>query len=280
MSHVTQVTLPLLLVLAGCDTDGSSPATDAGDPSSADGSVDSAPAPTKRGWLDVQLLPSGFSNSADTSIYGAFIASDGACTHRILANCEVQRCPVGVLPVLADPGKLTVGPFPGGGQFGWEPGAFPIYFSADIIPWAADEVIKIGGAGDDVPAFATSLPSPRTLDAGYDGPRSSQPLDRTMQLPVSWQPAVGNVVVTIDQTRADSLPRTQISCTFAGSTGGAWIPTDVLAFLATTPAVWTTGDVELRAWLATTANVDAGDYRIRVRALRSFDDQRTSYIVR
>lgn len=279
MSHVTSVTLPLLLLLAACTEEGSSPLTDGG--AAGDGASTDAPAvPAKRGWLDVQLLPSGFTDSADTTIYGGFVSSDGACTHKVLANCEVTRCPVGALPTLADPGKLTVGPFPGGGQFGWEPGAFPIYFSADIIPWAAGESIKIAGAGDEVPAFATSLPSPRTLDAGYDGPRVSQSLDRTMQLGVSWTAATGDVVVTVDQTRADSLPRTQISCTFAGSTGGAWVPTDALAFLSTTPAVWTTGDVEVRAWLATTANVDAGDYRIRVRALRTFEDQRTSYIVR
>lgn len=277
MSHVTSVALSLFVVLAACAEEGSSPSTDGGTPDAS--AADGPPAPSKRAWLDVQLLPSGFTNSATTTIDGAFVASDGACTHRVIGACDVQRCPVGAQPMLADPGKLTIGPFPKGGQFGWDPGAFPIHFTADFLPWAAGEAIELSSAGDVVPAFAVSLPSPRTLDAGYDGPRSAQALDRAMPLPVSWQAASGDVVVTLEQISADSLPRTQISCTFAGSTAGAWIPTEVLALLSPSPAVWTTGDVELRAWLATTATVDAGDYRVRVRALRNFDDQYTRYVV-
>jgi hypothetical protein len=233
--------------------------------------------PTKRGWLEVRMLVPAFESiDPETTIAGGFIAAPNGCEHTTLGACEVHRCPTNVTETLASPGKLHLF-FPGAGEFGWDPGAFPIHFAADAIPWAAGEMIKLHADGKDVPPFTLAVPSPRTLDAGFEGPLLDQTLSRSSSLQFSWPSTPGTVVVTVEQNSRSDRPKTQITCKFSGPAGSAQIPTTALSQLAPTSSAYT--DTEVRGWLAETQVVTAGDYLIELRALRNWSDQVKRYKV-
>ena len=181
----------------------------------------------------------------------------------------------GVDETLASPGKLHLTFV--GGEFGWDPGAFPVHFSADAIPWAAGEMIKIKSDGKDVPPFVIAAPSPKTLDAGFDGPMLDQTMKRSEPLSVQWPPVAGLVVVTIEQNARMDRPRTTITCTYQGTAGVAQINTDSLAKLSVTPSSYS--DTDVRAWLADKQTVTAGDYAVELRTVRNYSDQVKRYRV-
>jgi hypothetical protein len=260
--------LSLFLVACAADPDGPTP-----DPNTP---PDAAAEPTNHGWLEVRMLPPAFEGDApETSISGGFIAANNGCEHLTFGACEVRRCGVGVDETLASPGKLHL-TFEGG-EFGWDPGAFPVQFSADAIPWAAGEMIKIKSDGKDVPPFVVAAPSPKTLDAGFEGPMLDQTMRRSEPLSVQWPAVPGTVVVTIDQNARTDRPRTTITCTYSGPAGAAQINTDSLAKLSVTPTSY--ADTDVRAWLAEKQTVTAGDYSVELRALRNWSDQIKRYRV-
>src|SRR5262245_54274930 len=127
------------------------------------------------------------------------------------------------------------------------------------------EMIKIKSDGKDVPPFVIAAPSPKTLDAGFDGPLLDQTKKRSEPLSVQWPPVPGLVVVTIEQNARMDRPRTTITCTYQGNAGVAQINTDSLAKLAVTPSAYS--DTDVRAWLADKQTVTAGDYAVELRTL-------------
>lgn len=260
----------LSLFLVACTSEPDGPVTDPGT------TPDAMPEPAKHGWLEVRMLPPAFDgDTPQTSVDGGFIAANNGCEHVTFGACEVRRCGVGVDETLASPGKLHLNFI--GGEFGWDPGAFPVHFSADAIPWAAGEMIKIKSDGKDVPPFVVAAPSPKTLDAGFDGPLLDQVMKRSEPLAVQWPATPGTVVVTIDQNASTTRPRTTITCTYSGPAGAAQINTDALGKLSVTSGSYS--DTDVRAWLAEKQTVTAGDYSVELRALRNYSDQVKRYKV-
>ena len=241
--------------------------------------VDGMPLPSKVGTLDLMLSMHSFQGDPNTTkIKGGFVRAEGTCTRTPGSPCEVLSCPKGQTEVLSSPGKLHIAIPGGGGEFGWDPGAYPVTFSANAVPWAAGETIALRSDGADVPAFSATLASPNTLDAGYQGPMFAQKMQHASSLRVTWTPAVGEVVVTMKQEWI-GIPTTTISCSFAGQDGYGDVPAAAIGKLSYSPSPNGLGDTIVEAWLANTKTVVAGDYAVRVRALRGYSDQQLYYVV-
>jgi hypothetical protein len=275
---MSRTRLLIALIFAGCGG-GGGPAgllPDAGDVS-PDGHVagaDAAPLPTHKARVDVQLIAPGFSEDPETRIVGGFVAQP-VCARSTFGTCTVTRCETGQRDTFAMPGKLHVGY--SGGEFGWDPGALTLLFDADIIPWAAGELVKLRGEGSTVPAFTTQTPSPTTLDGGYDGPRFNVALDRSQPMHITWLPAAGDAVIALEQnpTFSTENPHVKIECTSPATAGAIDVPVAALAKLSFSGSIL--DDVQVRTWHASTATVNAGDFAVELRVLRAYTDQLTYY---
>ncbi|MEO8550123.1 MAG: hypothetical protein ABI678_09115 [Kofleriaceae bacterium] len=269
--------LLIAMMFAGCGGGGGGLGAPDAAEVPADGHVaspDAAPLPTHKGRVDVQLIAPGFNETPATRIVGGFVAQP-VCARSTFGSCTVTRCEAGQRDTYAMPGMLHVSY--AGGQFGWDPGAFTLLFDANIIPWAAGELVKLRGDGETVPAFMTQAPSPTTLDGGYDGPRFNVALDRSLPMHITWVPAAGDAVIALEQNSSFSTDnaRVKIECTSSASAGAIDVPVAALAKLSFSGSIL--DDVEVRTWHVTTATVTAGDYAVELRVLRAYTDQLTNY---
>ncbi|CAN5338933.1 hypothetical protein BH11MYX1_BH11MYX1_53410 [soil metagenome] len=273
---MSRTKLVIALMLTGCGGGGGLGAPDAGDvsPDGHVASADAAPVPTHKARVDVHLIAPGFNETPETQIVGGFVAQP-VCARSTFGNCTVTRCETGQRDTYATPGHLHVSY--SGGEFGWDPGALTLLFDANIIPWAAGDLVKLRGEGSTVPAFMTQAASPTTLDGGYDGPRFNVALDRSQPMHITWVPAAGDAMIALEQNTSFSTEnaRVKIECTASASTGAIDVPVAALAKLSFSGSIL--DDVQVRTWHVTTATVNAGDYEVELRVLRAYSDQLTYY---
>jgi hypothetical protein len=266
MSKLSTISIVVLLsCVAACGSGESSSAPDAGGAHAPDGAAPDTSISHHRAQVDVELFVPEFAGQRPrVRIVGRFVASQGPCTQTISGSCEIRQCPAGSREALADPGRLEI-PLPAGGEFGWEPGPYPIYFAADNEPWETGDHLTLMGAGsEDVPAFSISALVPGVTDAAP----VPDVLDRSMPYHVAWTPVIGpgEVLLTLASKDTPDRPVTDIACAFDASLGAADIPPDVLASLP--PSNWP--DTEENVWIERSAETIAGDYAVRLRVMASY----------
>jgi hypothetical protein len=257
-----------LLIACGGGASGSETPPDAHDPPPDAPELE----PTKLGLVELYLHPPLFLGPR-LEIKGGFIdAFDPRCHRSTVGACEISDCPQALNGTdFADPGKLTFSP--SNGVIAFTPGPTTLSFSANTVPWAANEAITLTTTGGDVPAFSASVASPRTLDAGEGREVVGPPLVRSQPFTATWVPIAEQVKLVIEQNRdTPSGPFTLvIACVVAGASGSATVPPAALSRLIPTANGGLNIDVIAHAMRETTTV--AGDFAVTYRVLRSFDER-------
>jgi hypothetical protein len=232
-----------------------------------------AGAPTKKALVELRLQPPLFQNdSPELEISGGFIVSrDPRCQRTTAGGCEVSNCPQALIGNdYADPGKLTFSP--SGGVIAFTPGPSFLSFRANAVPWAANETITLSSAGSDVPPFTAAVASPRTLDAGEGRTPFGPPLVRSQPFTATWIPTGEQVQVLLRQGRdtANGPFEIVVACHVSGTSGSATVPAAALASFIPKSSGGLSVDVTAHAFRETV--VEAGDFAVTYRVLRSFDE--------
>jgi hypothetical protein len=232
------------------------------------------PPPTTQAHIEIRLnMPEYQGQTGNTLIRGGFVVSpDPKCPTTTVGNCVVSDCPQQDKATYANPGKLRfLTPYLGG-AFGFEPGASFVYFYASSVPWAANEAINLEAAGMTVPAFTSSVTSPRTLDAGEGrDPFKTSPIVRSQAFVATWVPLAEKAKVVLRQGRDTAAGEYEVivQCTGDGATGSMTIPAAALGkFIATASGGL---KVTVNAYSMRETKSVVGDFGLSYRVLRSFD---------
>ncbi len=269
------MSLPLLL--AACsggssDCEGESCASPDGGQSSIDAGPDQPDAamPTKTALINIELEPPLFQGEQGrTLINGAFHKTADPCASTVVESCVVRDCPQAIGGTLAGPGKLTFSPALGG-NISFDPGPFPLFFTADIIPWAASEEIHISNLGEDVPPFSVAVASPRTLDIGEGREQFNLPLPKNQKLHATWVSLPEQVLLQLRQGRdtANGEYEVIVECVVGGAFGNGDIPAAALSHLI--PKASGGLSATLDTFAIREKTTVAGEYAVTARVLRSF----------
>lgn len=268
-SSASRFVLFFWCLFAACAENGVNPDSDA--MPTSDGPPSHVP--SKRGLVELRLIPPLFSGeSPRLEIHGGFIvADDPRCSRSVVDSCDIAICPEALIGNhYADPGKLALSP--SNGLIAFTPGPSFLSFTADVIPWAANESITLSTVGAAVPPINLTVASPRTLDAGEGRSPFGPPLVKSQPFTATWVPLSEQVLLVLRQGRdtPDGAIETIVTCKGPGNAGRLSVPPDALTnFLAKASGGLS---VEATAHAVREAAVDAGDFAVTYRVLRSFDE--------
>jgi hypothetical protein len=237
-------------------------AADAGtdDGGAAQGADAGAPIPTKTGWF---AMTQGSAPSPFGDIKAAFDLTHAACTESTVGLCSVKVCPGSDMPKTSDrAGDITIaglltgsttlafGSGSGGWDYAWEQSPSPALFDPG-------QTLTFSGAGDEVPAFSTSIvtPGPVTITAPTCTPNCPA-IDRSQDFTVMW---TGTSEVAAALLSSNAATTTIVRCFFSASPGV--VPAAALQMLGRTSDGYsdTVGISAVSRSMAV-----AGDYAIRV----------------
>jgi hypothetical protein len=267
------------IFLFGCNSSSPSPFFTADASADSRASSDAPSAPSHQGEINVEMtVPYTNGDPASTTITGELVLDERSCMRTSIPPCEVVSCPPSATEMLADPGMLHVGT-PTGGDFGTDPGEYPIMYTANEVPWGPGDAIPVHTDGSGTaPALSATLTTPVAIDAGFTGPVYFQHMSRSAPLHVTWIAASGDVDIVMVQA-AFNEPTTTITCTFDGSAGAGDIPADVTAKLVVSTDAAGIGDTHVHEYAAENMTITAGSFAVDVRALRGYYLQEKWYEV-